>query len=397
MNENAPTVLDLFAGCGGFSKGFEKAGFRILLANEIWHDAVETYRRNHPNAIMVEGDITDPKIKAELIDKANGKIDVIIGGPPCQAYSMAGLRDPNDPRGRLFEDYVDIVRHIKPKLFVLENVKGILSMKHDKGGLKAEDKNALQKIKSLEEEKAALLLQRKRHKNNPERFPFSQEELRRLEAVKKDLKKSKAETGGVREKVTDLILKRFSEIGYTVHFKVLNSADFGVPQKRQRVIFIGSRNEHPPEHPMPTHAENALITIDGRRLKPWKTVKEAIDDLKNTPEDKKKSHILTEHNTEFLQKVKKTPIGKSVFGGYSDAFFRAPPNEPSRTVKENHGGVLVHYEKDRVMTPRELARLQSFDDDFLFYGTKSSVLKQIGNAVPVGLAKAIAEKIKAEL
>ena len=94
------------------------------------------------------------------------------------------------------------------------------------------------------------------------------------------------------------------------------------------------------------------------------------------------------------KKIKNTPIGKSVYGGFSDAYFRCPPNEPSRTVKENHGGVFIHYEKDRFMTPRELARLQSFDDHFIFEGSKSQILVQIGNAVPPKLGYSIAEVLK---
>ena len=111
-------------------------------------------------------------------------------------------------------------------------------------------------------------------------------------------------------------------------------------------------------------------------------------------EDPSINHVFTSHGKEFLEKIKKTPIGKNVFGNYSDAFFRCPPNEPSRTVKENHGGVFIHYSQNRVMTPRELARLQSFPDDYIFKGSKSSILKQIGNAVPVKLAEAIANSVK---
>jgi len=123
-------VLDLFAGCGGLSKGFELAGFNVVAGNDILDHAGETYKRNHPNTKFFLGDITDEEMKKQIISymKENG-CDVIVGGPPCQAYSLAGLRDPNDPRGKLFEEYVEIVKKLQPKIFVMENVKGILNMK----------------------------------------------------------------------------------------------------------------------------------------------------------------------------------------------------------------------------------------------------------------------------
>ena len=124
-------------------------------------------------------------------------------------------------------------------------------------------------------------------------------------------------------------------------------------------------------------------------------MREAIDDLKDKKEDYEDlQQIYTSHNDAFIEKIKNTSIGKSVNPKYTEAFFRCNPDEPSNTVKENHGGVFVHYEKNRVMTPRELARLQSFPDDFKFKGTKSNILVQLGNAVPCGLSHAIAKEIK---
>ena len=126
-------------------------------------------------------------------------------------------------------------------------------------------------------------------------------------------------------------------------------------------------------------------------------MREAIDDIKDLPEDVDFNHIFTKCGKEFLNKIKKTKIGTSVFEGYRDAYYRSFPDEPSNTVKENHGGVFIHYEKNRFMTPRELARLQSFDDNFIFNGSKNQILVQIGNAVPpllgYQIANAILEKI----
>lgn len=350
-------VLDLFAGCGGLSKGFEKAGFNILAANEFWFDAAQTHRMNHPGSLMIEGDITDPSVKKEIISKSKGQVDVVIGGPPCQAYSMAGKRDPNDPRGKLFEDYIDVVKAVMPPFFVIENVKGMLTIKHERDNLTRTEKITLGKLREeLETEKK---------KDNP-----------------KKLREIKTEIARYEEKVLSMIERKFKKLGYVIRYEVLNAANFGIPQRRERVILIGTNTGKEIVFPEPTH--------NGK----WKTVREAIDDLKEREESKELHHILPVHSSDFLKKIRNTPIGKSVFETYRDAFFRSDPELPSLTVKENHNGVFVHYEKDRVMTARELARLQDFDDSFLFYGTKSSVLKQIGNAVPVGLAAAIGKAVK---
>jgi len=384
-------VLDLFAGCGGLSKGFEKAGFKIVAANEFWKPAAMTYKKNHPNTKFFDGDITDEKTKQEIFDFFNGKkCDVIIGGPPCQAYSTAGLRDPDDPRGKLFEDYVKIVQKLQPTIFVMENVKGILTMKHERDDLPEENKKVLIELRKLEKERDELKLLRKQSKNNPIKFKFTKEDEIRMGELCDSIREKKLNTRNLQERVIYKIMKRFKKIGYDVKFNLLNSADYGVPQKRERVFFIGKKEDGPISFPEPTHSSNPT----NPKIKKWKTIREAIDDLKNSREDVNFSHVFTKHNEEFIKKINNTKIGTNVFGGYSDAFFRNPPNEPSRTVKENHGGVLVHYEKDRVMSPRELARLQTFDDNFIFKGTKSNILKQIGNAVPVELSRVIGEHIK---
>ena len=193
-----------------------------------------------------------------------------------------------------------------------------------------------------------------------------------------------------RMNVTDIIKNTLSVLGYKVDMKLLNSADYGVPQKRERVIFIGVRNDIDTNitYPEPTHSKTG-----GDKLK-WVSVRDAINDLKDNDDDNNFSQIYTKHSNDFIEKIKNTEIGKSVNPKYTEAFFRCKPDEPSNTVKENHGGVFIHYEKHRVMTPRELARLQSFPDDFIFKGSKSKILVQLGNAVPCKLSHAIAKEIK---
>jgi len=306
----------LFCGCGGFSHGFQNAGHKIVVGNDIWEDALETYKINHPKSYRLLGDIRDTSVKDALYKEVkNTKIDIMIGGPPCQAYSLAGRRDSNDPRAHLFKEYLSIVKKISPDYVLMENVKGILSMKIGE------------------------------------------------------------------EYVKDTIVSELEGLGYTVEYRLCNTANYGVPQKRERVIFAGSKKGVKPyEFPEETHS------IDN-----WMTIFEAINKYEDLAENPEISHIFTNHGAEFLNKIRTTAIGTNVLGTYSDAFYRCPPDEPSRTVKENHGSVFIHYSKDRVMTPRELAALQSFGDNFLFFGKKSSVLKQIGNAVPPKFAENLAK------
>ena len=139
MNKNY-TVIDLFSGCGGFSQGFLKAGFDILAASEIWEPATVSYRYNHEDVEVIEGDITSSEIKSQLYRAIEGKrVNVIIGGPPCQGYSIAGNRNPDDPRGQLYLDYVEVIEHLQPDFFVMENVKGLLHMKHVKPDLEKKE------------------------------------------------------------------------------------------------------------------------------------------------------------------------------------------------------------------------------------------------------------------
>ncbi len=183
--------------------------------------------------------------------------------------------------------------------------------------------------------------------------------------------------------VPEVIASKLDEIGYEVGHRVLLASDYGVPQDRERVFFVGaekgSTTPLAPSWPAPTH---------GKGLRPPKSVRGAIGDLDGIPDDKAFSHIRVKHSEDFLDKISKTPIGSSVTG-FGEAFFRVFPDKPSPTVKANNGSVFIHYASDRCMTPRELARLQDFPDSFMFKGSKYDTLMQIGNAVPVGLAREI--------
>jgi site-specific DNA-cytosine methylase len=394
-----PTCLELFAGCGGLGYGFHKEGFDIVCANELDPAIAKTYEENFPDTTVITGDITQDDIKARMYECFDRKeCDVIIGGPPCVAYSMAGRRNARDPRGQLYRDYVEIVSRLRPKAFVMENVKGILTILHDKPTLTEEEQAIADRYYEMEARRQTLLEKRKALtiKKETDTEEFAQVK-RDLQAANVELKKRKSDIPKFRINVTEIIKSDFEKLGYDVEMKLLNAANYGVPQKRERVIFIGYRNDLGMkgriEYPVETHHPFG----DEGKL-PWVTVRDAIDDLKDAPEDPDGiQQIYTKHSPAFIEKIAATEIGKSVNPKYSEAFYRCPPDAPSNTVKENHGGVFVHYEKNRVMTPRELARLQSFPDDFVFKGKKSCMLVQLGNAVPCKLGEAVAGVVKTVL
>lgn len=179
------------------------------------------------------------------------------------------------------------------------------------------------------------------------------------------------------------ILSDYSAIGYDMQVATLMAADYYTPQKRERVIFIGNRKGLPNFHPKP------LLTPEN-----YTTTSMAIGDLIEHPEDIAFNHQPTKHRAEMKERIRLCPEGKSLYAGYSDAWKKCPWDAPSCTIKENHGGVNLHPRLPRVLTAREMARIQSFPDDFIFKGTKSKQLVQIGNAVPPLLGKAIGLSIR---
>lgn len=400
-----PNVLELFGGCGGLGYGFHKQNFNIVCSNELEQSIADTYINNFKDTNVVVGDITKNEIKDKIYQTfKNTNCDVIVGGPPCVAYSMSGKRNSRDPRGQLFKDYITMVQKLRPKMFVMENVKGILTVNHDKEILTDKEKVLADEYYLIEKQKIDLDEKSKKFTKDKREFTkgiqngYSDKEhsehKRKLNILKKKLKKLDKNVSQFRISVPEKIINNFNKIGYKVEFKLLNSADFGVPQRRERVIFIGvdTNTKHIINYPIKTHNREG-----NNGLKKWVSVRDAIDDLKDMEENEDFSQIYTKHSSEQIEKIKKTPIGKSVNPKYTEACFRCYPDLPSGTVKENHGGVFVHYEKHRVMTPRELARLQSFPDDFKFKGKKNSILIQLGNAVPCGLSNAIALCVKDSL
>lgn len=345
-------ILDLFCGAGGFSYGMDKnSKFNTVLALDFDEKALETFKRNIPNAEVVLGDITDKKVKNSIIKKSKElKVNMIIGGPPCQGFSMKGKKlGLKDPRNFLFKEYLDIVQKLQPKVFVIENVKGLCLTSN--GWFK------------------------------------------------------------------DEILKSINNMGYKVSVGLLNAQDFGVPQSRERTIFICSKN--------------LSIDLPKPTVKEYRTVRDAISDLSylNSGEGDFESEYIKSPESTYQKTMRKG--SKRLFNHKAsnhkkiaiDKLKLIPPEQGKEYLPEElHGkqqfkttwgrlkwdsvsptidtrfdassnGTNNHPYLNRAITPREAARIQSFDDKFVFYGSKVYVRKQIGNAVPPLMAKAIADKI----
>lgn len=292
------------------------AGYTPVSSVEIMPTAVETYEHNFINkrkfAEKIETrDIRDKNVKKELYqDLKEKEIDVICGGFPCQGFSLSGNRVVTDERNNLYKEMLEIVKKIKPKFVIMENVVGLRSM--------------------------------------------------------------------LNGKIEQKIISDYEKAGYKINVAVLNSADYEVPQIRKRVIFIGNRLNKKNYHPKPLLNE-----------KDYKTTREAIKDLLNLDDNKEFNHIKTKHREDMIERLSLVKEGESLYENYSDAWKKCPWDKPSCTIKENHGGVNIHPKLPRVLTAREMARLQSFPDDFIFKGAKKWQLVQIGNAVPPLLGKAI--------
>jgi DNA (cytosine-5)-methyltransferase 1 len=313
------SIISLFSGCGGLDLGFvggfislnkkyDKNSFEIKWANEIDVNACRSYYSNFNHEIVCE-DITklDFENQSNNLDSKEfpNEIDIILGGFPCQDFSHAGKRKGFEAeRGNLYQSMASLIKKTKPKLFVAENVKGLLTM--DSG-------NAIKQI-----------------------------------------------------------IKDFAKLGYNVQYKLFLTADFGVPQKRERVVIIGTRNDILPDFEFPEPILNK---------KTWVTLGQALGDLENIEEGKFANH--------FWSKAKKN-------NGQGNNL--VSENEPGPTMRaEHHGNIEFHWNGKRRLSAREAARIQSFPDDFIFYPSTSAAYKQIGNAVPPVFAWHIAKSIESFL
>ncbi len=302
--------IDLFSGAGGITQGLSQAGFNPVASVEINPIASATHKRNFPNCHHFCGDIQDFKSEDWLRQTNCDQIHIVSGGPPCQGFSVAGKRDPKDPRNRLFYEFIRVVSEIKPWYVVMENVPGILTIK--KG------------------------------------------------------------------KVKQAIFDAFNSIGYSVSVAILESAAYKVPQIRPRAIFIANRFSLKNPYPQAQLLPEQYLSIES-----------AISDLPDYSRIPEINHEWTRHSKEYMERIAKVPPGGSLYKTYADAFKRQYPGQPSMTVKENHGGTHIHPYLNRVISAREMARLQTFPDSFIFEGSMKKAMWQIGNAVPPLLAKNI--------
>ncbi|MFK5976203.1 MAG: DNA cytosine methyltransferase [Sulfurovum sp.] len=363
---NKYKVLDLFAGVGGLSYGFANdEAFEIVASNEILSDMAKAYSFNHPIVKSYNCDIKDFGLKnlEEDLGIKEGDIDLIIGGPPCQAFSTVGKRLIDDPRGQLFQEYYRVLKELNPKVFLFENVKGLLSM-----------------------QKGELL---------------------------------------------KTILSLFESLGYKVKYEVLNSADYGVPQIRERVIIIGTKLNQDFKYPLQTHRDKDDTNIFTQHLKPYLTLSEAISDLPfirsneesfeysskaqnefqklmriDAPE-KLHDHNAPKNNKNLVKLMEALPDGGSPQdiaeelrpkSGFKNTYCRLWWERPTPTITRNlstpSSSRCIHPKAPRPLTTREGARIQCFPDSYIFYGSRGSKNLQIGNAVPTILSIALKESIK---
>lgn len=350
-------VVDLFCGCGGLSKGFLDAGYNVVLGVDFNDKALETFEKNHGNAKAMKLDLFNHdniEIIIDYLKENNKKIDVLVGGPPCQGFSVAGPRDMNDKRNYLYLAMVKLAEKLKPKVVLLENVPGMLQVNDGIGAKR--------------------------------------------------------------------IVSDFKKIGYNMTPKLLYAPDYGVPQIRKRVFFVGLKDsEESFVFPKPIIDKDKYITCKDAigDLPSLQTENgeiiygDEIQDYITKPQNdyqklmrKNSKNVLNHIGSIPIEKTKKmismVPEGKNYKAlpeeyrslyKYHEALTRYHSNKPSLTINTGHRSHF-HYKYNRIPTVRESARLQSFPDDFVFYGNKSEQYKQVGNAVPPLLGYAVAKEIK---
>ncbi len=341
MSYNA---IDLFCGAGGLSYGFEMAGFNVLLGIDNDVAALKTFEKNHKNSKSICSDIT--KITYTDIKRVIGEanIDVIVGGPPCQGMSLSGPRELDDPRNKLYLSFIRLVDEIRPSIFIIENVPGLVGL-----------------------------------------------------------------FGGA---IKDSILEKFMAMDYKIEYKIMCASNYGVPQNRRRVIFVGHKNgefTYPPFDKVQITCQEALSDLPplddflGSEEMQYATV--PLNDYQKLMRRKSsmvKNHIAARHSEYVKKTIALIPPG----GNYKDlpkdynntrnfnvAWTRFSDNKPAPTIDTGHRHHF-HYKYNRVPTVRECARIQSFPDDFIFIGNKTQQFRQVGNAVPPLMAEKIADQVK---
>jgi len=403
-------IIDLFSGAGGLTFGFyyRKKGNRfvrnrknrIIFANEYDINASKAFKCNYPDVNMITCDIRKLSEDTILNCIGNTTVDLIIGGPPCQSFSTVGQRI-YDEKATLYEEYYRILNIVRPKMFLFENVKGILSMKE---------------IFYKRDENGNIIFEHSNLNNKESRNPRKKPVIDHY--------------GGY---VIDTIKKRFSNIdnngfGYNLFYDTLNAVDYGIPENRERVFIIGVRNDLNISWEFPKPTCNIPLTIaEAISDLPVVNEGEIINNYNIPPQNdyqalmRANSEILTHHFCGYYGDKIRTVIrnvmpgqGKNDFNalvdagvidqqykltsGYANTYGRLISTQPSPTITNNLSTPsalrCIHYEQNRALTPREGARIQSFPDWFEFVGSKDNITTQIGNAVPPLLSMEIAKKIE---
>lgn len=356
-------ALSFFSGCLGLDLGLEAEGIEVLLACEIDSAARKTIEANRPDMALI-GDIRDysaTAIRAKAGLSATDEIDVIIGGPPCQAFSSAGKRQGfNDVRGNVFLTFIDLITELKPRFAVIENVRGLLSapLKHRPHDL--------------------------RGKKFP---PLSQDE----------------QSGGA----LLFIIQKLRNAGYGISFNLYNAANFGAPQKRERVVITCSRDGEKLPYLTPTHSEKGL-----HGLPQWKTLRAAWEGLPKNghhfvkfPKKRLKYYRLLkpgQYWRDLPEELHQEALGASYYaGGGKTGFYRRLAWDKPAPTLVTHPAMpatdLAHPEEDRPLSIEEYKRLQEFPDDWIIAGTLREQYRQVGNAVPCSLGSAIARMLLTHL
>jgi len=355
MSSQQLSVIDLFAGCGGLSRGFMDAGFNIILGVDNDETALKTFQRNHGNTATLNADLSSAETYVMMDEFLTGfKVDIITAGPPCQGFSLTGPRKFDDPRNSLYLAVFEAVNRYKPKVFIVENVPGMASL------------------------------------------------------YKSEIKKE--------------VVRRFENLGYVVRADVLCAADYGVPQIRKRLFFLGVRKDVGlPVFHTPVNQPHQYITCrqaigDLPARVPsndsnWFGLEEDSYKALPTTEYQRKmrgdcntlyNHVATKHKKFVIDTIAQVPEGcnyKSLPKGvgesrkFNEAWTRYHGDKPSKTIDTGHRNHF-HYEYNRVPTIRENARLQSFPDDFVFLGTRTQQNRQVGNAVLLLLGYYIGLKVR---